>query len=663
MNSGALNNPSSGGSFTRIYRVSASKQSLVAQLRQKEQEIKLLSEITQMIGSEHNLQKVFDLVACNALQLLQVETVSIPIISADSNSYTYRAACGINADELLGAELPIEVGLCGWVLRHRRAWWRGMPETLDENERNRWEKEAGSLILVPLVGKRRFLGGIACINKLDGREFGKEDMALLTLFAGQVSIAIENAMSFEALQAARLAAEAYKEKLERLNQKLVSANRELKHLAVHDPLTGLPNRTLILDRLEQSMISARHGRHGVALIMIDLDHFKEVNDTLGHAMGDQLLIRIGDLFRSVLGDEDTIGRLGGDEFAVVIPATSKREALQVAEQLGAALKTPVLIGQTACSVGASMGIAIYPEHGEHPSALLKCADVAMYIAKRNRNDIFVYDERLDTNNPERLDLIRDLHVAIQQWEIGAAFQPKVDLQSGMIVGAEALARWVKPDHGPVSPVEFVPILEQTGLIKQFTLQMVEHAARFCRQCMQAGYRLSVAVNLSAHNLRDSKLPEQVAEIIAYHQLEGYMLTFEITESAVMTDPELTQGILTRLHGMGVQLSIDDFGTGYSSLSYLKRMPVQELKIDRSFVRDMVLDSDDAIIVRSTIDLARNLGLKTIAEGVETEETLAVLQAMRCDMVQGYLISHPLPSHEFIDFLAASDWKVQCAASA
>jgi len=641
----------------------ARKQSLATQLKRKEQEIHLLREITQVIGSEHNLQKVFELVACSAQQLLQAETVSIPIISEDRNSYIYRAASGVNAGELLGAELPISVGLCGWVLRHRRAWWRGTLESLDDNERNRWEKEAGSLILVPLVGKHRFLGGIACINKRGGSEFSEDDLVLLSLFAGQVSIAIENAMSFEQLQAARLAAEAYREKLERLNRKLVSANTELNHLAVHDPLTGLPNRTLILDRLQQSMISARHGRQGVALIMIDLDHFKAVNDTLGHATGDQLLVRIGSLFRSVLREEDTIGRLGGDEFAVVIPATGKREALQAAEKLSAALKAPVLIGQTACSVGASMGISIYPDHGELPSALLKCADVAMYIAKRNRNDIFVYDEKLDINHPERLDLIRDLHVAIQQREIGAAFQPKVDLRSGTVVGAEALARWINPDHGAVSPVDFIPILEQTGLIRQFTLQMVEHAARFCGQCVQAGYRLTVAVNLSAHDLRDHKLPEQIGEILLRHGLDGELLTFEITESAVMTDPEQSREILDRLHAMGVQLSIDDFGTGYSSLSYLKRMPVQKLKIDRSFVRDMTRDSDDAIIVRSTIDLAHNLGLETIAEGVETEETLAVLQGMRCDMVQGYLISHPLPAQEFLDYLAACDWKVKRAATA
>ncbi|MGD2112233.1 MAG: EAL domain-containing protein [Gammaproteobacteria bacterium] len=643
--------------------MAASEQSLAAQLRRRQQEIHLLSEITQMICSEHHLQRVFDLVASSALQLLQVETVSIPILSEDRRSYTYRAACGVNAGELLGAELPIEVGLCGWVLRHRRAWWRGAPEMLDANERNQWEKEAGSVILVPLIGKQRFLGGIACINRLDGREFGAEDMELLSLFAGQVSIAIENAMSFEELQAARLAAEAYREKLERLNQRLIAANRELKHLAVHDPLTGLPNRTLIMDRLQQSMITARQGAQDVALIMIDLDHFKEVNDSLGHATGDQLLIRIGGLFRGVLREEDTIGRLGGDEFAVVIPAAGKHEALAVAGKLGATLKTPVLVGKTVCSVGASMGIAICPEHGEHPSVLLKCADVAMYIAKRNRNDIAVYDEALDTNHPERLDLISDLRVAIQQRIISAAFQPKLDIQSGMIVGAEALARWERPQHGPVSPVEFVPILEQTGLIKPFTLQIVEHAVRFCRQCVQAGYELSVAVNLSVHNLRDPRLPELVGEILSRHGLDARLLTLEITESAVMTDPEQCQAILTRLHGMGVSLSIDDFGTGYSSLSYLKRMPVQKLKIDRSFVRDMVRDSDDAIIVRSTIDLAHNLGLKTIAEGVETEETLAVLQAMHCDMVQGYLISRPLAAQEFLDFLKAGDWRVQCAATA
>lgn len=642
--------------------MAASIKTLTARLERKQQEISLLREITQVIGSEHNLQNVFDLVASSACKLLQAETVTIPIISDDRDSYTYRAAYGNNADELLGAELPISVGLCGWVLRHRRPWWRGTLETLDENERNHWEKEAGSLILVPLVGKRRFLGGIACINKQGDREFTKADLELLTLFAGQVSIAIENAMSFEELQAARLDAEAYKAKLERLNQKLVLANRELKHLAVHDPLTGLPNRTLILDRLQQSMISARHARQCVALIMIDLDHFKEVNDTLGHTIGDQLLIRIGSLFRNVLREEDTIGRLGGDEFAVVMPVAGKHDALQVAEKLGATLKAPVIIGHTACSVGASMGISIYPEHGGHPSELLKCADVAMYIAKRNRNDIFVYEEKLNTYNPGRLDLIRDLHIAIERQEIGVAFQPKLDLRSGTIVGAEALARWTNPRRGVVSPVDFIPILEQTGLIKQFTLQVVEHAVRFCKQCVQAGYRLSVAVNLSAHNLRDSRLPEQIAEILSQHRLDVRLLTLEITESAVMTDPEKSYKILSSLHSMGVQLSIDDFGTGYSSLSYLKRMPVQKLKIDRSFVSDMTHDSDDAIIVRSTIDLAHNLGLETIAEGVEDEETLAVLQDMRCDMAQGYLISHSLPAQEFLDFLAGCDWKVERSAT-
>lgn len=640
-----------------------SKEFLTAQLRRKEHEIRLLSEITHVIGSEHNLQAVFNLVARSARDLLRVETVSIPILSEDQANYTYRAVCGANAGELLGAELPIEVGLCGWVIRNRCAWWQGMPDTLDEHERNRWEKEAGSVILVPLVGKNRFLGGIACTNKLDGSEFGAEDMELLTLFAGQVSIAIENAMSFEELQAARLAAEAYREKLERLNQKLLEANRELKHLAVHDPLTGLPNRTLVMDRLQQALIGARHGGQGVALVMIDLDHFKEVNDSLGHATGDQLLVRIGSLFRDVLREEDTIGRLGGDEFAVVIPGADRRQALAVAERLGATLKSPLNIGQTACSVGASMGISLCPEHGDHPVTLLKYADIAMYIAKRNRNDVFVYDEAMDIHCPDRLDLISDLHVAIQQWEIGAVFQPKVDLQTGMIVGAETLARWTRPGLGPVSPVDFIPILEQTGLIKTFTLQMVEHAVRFCRECAQAGYRLTVAVNLSAHNLRDPRLPEQVAEILDYHGLDARMLTLEITESAVMMDPEQSHAILARLNGMGIQLSIDDFGTGYSSLSYLKRMPVQKLKIDRSFVRDMVQDSDDAIIVRSTIDLAHNLGLKTIAEGVETLETLAVLQAMRCDMVQGYLVSRPLPPQEFLAFLEAGDWKVPAIACA
>jgi len=628
---------------------------LERQLHQREAEIAMLREISTVIGGETNLQKVFDLVAERARDLIEAETVTIPILTPDQSSYTYRAASGENAEELINANLPIEIGICGWVLRHRKAWWRGVLDLLSQNERNQWEKEAGTIILVPLVGKRQFLGGIAGINKVGGGEFDKRDLDLLTLFASQVGIAIENVMFLEELNRARQRAEAFKEKLEATNQQLSRTNEELQHLAVHDPLTGLPNRTLILDRVQQSILSAKRNHHCMALIMIDLDHFKEVNDTLGHTIGDQLLINIGKRFQSTLREPDTLGRLGGDEFAVVLPEASQDDALLVARKLQSALQEPVKADHSSFSIGASLGIAMYPQHGTDPSSLLKGADVAMYIAKRNRDELAVYDPEQDTYKPDRLELLRDLRSAIQEGAISAAYQPKLDLRSGALVGVEALARWVHPEKGNIPPYEFIPILEQTGLIRPFSLHMLELAARFARRCRDRGFELSVAVNLSVYNLRDERLAEQVADILRRHDLNQRLLSLEITESAIMNDPEHSLGILTDLEAMGVRMSIDDFGTGYSSLSYLKRLPVAELKIDRSFVHELNSDSDSAMIVRSTIDLAHNLGLSTVAEGVETAEILETLQGMQCDMAQGYLISRPLPEQEFLDFLESSPW--------
>jgi EAL domain-containing protein (putative c-di-GMP-specific phosphodiesterase class I) len=310
-----------------------------------------------------------------------------------------------------------------------------------------------------------------------------------------------------------------------------------------------------------------------------------------------------------------------------------------------------------------MGVALYPEHGSDPSTLLKCADVAMYVAKRNSDDYAVYDPKQDDYNPDWLALVRDLRAAIQQQDIGLAFQPKLDLSTGVITGVEALARWSHPERGVVAPYEFIPLLEQTGLIKAFTLQVIEKSLGCCKDYRDKGYRLSVAINLSMHNLRDENLPAQIAEILGRFGLSEQCLMLEITESAIMHDPERSLDILTELDRMGVGLSVDDFGTGYSSLSYLKRLPVQQLKIDRSFVSDMIDDQDDAMIVRSTIDLAHNLGLNTVAEGVETEETLEALRAMGCDLAQGYLISRPLSHYDLLSYLTAGEWSVESDSTA
>jgi diguanylate cyclase (GGDEF)-like protein len=630
---------------------------LAEQLQQRETEIRMLREVTELVGGDYDLQTVFDRVAASARDLIEADTVTIAILSADQTSYTYRAAVGKNAEELLNADLPIELGICGWVLRHRQPWWRDTLDLLNPQERNRWEQEAGSVILVPLSGRRQFLGGIAGINKRTGDEFDRRDFELLTMFAGQVSVAIENAMVVDELNAARERAENYREKLEAVNARLKRTNTDLQRLAVQDPLTSLPNRTLITDRLQQAMREARRNEQQMALIMIDLDHFKEVNDTLGHGVGDSLLIGVGRSLGGVLREPDTLGRLGGDEFAIVLPDTDRESARTVAEKLQAALREPIRINHNSFSIAASMGIALYPEHGQTASALMKCADVAMYLAKRNRDDFAVYDPLDDQYKPDRLELLQDLRGAIQQEAMGIAFQPKLDLRSNIITGMEALARWTHPQRGVVPPYEFIPVLEHTGLIKPFTLQILEKAVQFCKHCLTRGYQLSVAVNLSAHNLRDDKLPEQIEQILARHHIDRRFLTLEITESAIMHEPERSLDILNALDQMGVHLSIDDFGTGYSSLSYLKRLPVKQLKIDRSFVGDMIGEGDDAMIVRSTIDLAHNLGLSTVAEGVESEEILEQLLDMGCDLAQGYLISRPLSSDDLLSYLDSGEWLV------
>ncbi len=630
---------------------------LEVRLQQKEADIAMLSEIAAVIGSEYSLEKVFELVAERAGDLIQAETITIPVLSPDGTEYTYRAAVGAHADELKNSCIPIEVGVCGWVLRHRKAWWRGVLNELDEQERNRWEQDAGSLILVPLIGKRQFLGGIAGINKRGGGEFDLRDLDLLGLFAGQVSIAIENAMFFEELNAAREAAEAFRARLEESNERLSRANEELQHLVVHDPLTQLPNRTLIADRLQQGILGAQRNRHTSALIMVDLDHFKEVNDTLGHAVGDALLINVGKRFLNILRAPDTLGRLGGDEFAIVLPKATQEEAIIVARKLQGTLQKPVSVEQNSFSISASMGIAMYPEHGADPSTLLKSADVAMYVAKSNRDELAVYNPADDKHNPDRLELLRDLRTAIREQQIGLAFQPTLDLRSGTLVGIEALARWTHPTRGPVAPSEFIPALEQTGLIKPFTLQVLEQAIRACKRCQEQGFDLSVSVNVSVHNLRDNYLEQQIDDLLDQYEFDAGKLVLEITESAIMQDPEYSLGILGALNAMGVRLSIDDFGTGYSSLSYLKRLPVQQLKIDQSFVSHMLGDNDDAMIVRSTIDLAHNLGLHTVAEGVETRSVLEALQKMHCDIAQGYFISHPLPIDDLLKCLENGDWQV------
>ena len=643
-------------------------QLLERQLHDSETENVMLREIGAVVNNELNLEKVFQLVAEHAQQLIHAETLLIPILDEARRTYTYRTGCGKNTDEVIGEEMPMDYGVCGWVWRNKRPWWRGMLSELSQDDNNRWGKEAGTLIMVPLIGRRHFLGGLTGINKIGGGDFNKRDLDLLTLFARQVGAVIENAVIVEELEAAKKKAESFQRDLTHLNYdlecraqertaELAKLNKKLERMALYDPLTGLPNRSLIQDRLQQGLYVAQRDKRPLAIIMIDLDRFKEVNDTLGHNIGDELLKHVSERISNTLRRSDTNGRLGGDEFAVILPNTDMDGSLITADKILRELEPAFEIEGHTFSIAASLGIALYPEHGKDRDMLLKCADVAMYIAKRANDGYFVYDPKEDKHTTEHLALMGELRAAISNNELELYYQPKIDLEGGYIVGVEALARWHRPEKGFVPPDVFIPVLEQTGLIKPFTKWVLSTALGQCHEWNMTGLDLTMAVNLSMHNLRDPNLPGQLSELLKKWNIKEGALILEITESAVMSNPESVIGILAELKSLGVRFSIDDFGTGHSSLSYLKKLPVSELKIDRSFVMEMNRGKDDAMIVNSTVELAHNLGLRVVAEGVESDDILNSLIALNSDMAQGYYISRPIPPDKLHAFLKTSKWKL------
>jgi len=423
------------------------------------------------------------------------------------------------------------------------------------------------------------------------------------------------------------------------------------HQALHDALTGLPNRTMLRDRTDQAIHQADRELVPAALLLLDLERFKEVNDTLGHHYGDQLLVQVGERLLAALRQVDTVARLGGDEFAVLLPRIETGEgAVAVARKLQATLAQPFLLEGLALDVEASIGVALYPDHGADPDELLQHADIAMYVAKETHAGFVLFDPTLDQHSPGRLALLGELRRAIDQQQLVLHYQPKVDAHTGQLLGVEALVRWQHPDHGLIPPNDFIPLAERTGLITPLTHYVLDAALRQCQQWRQAGHELAVAVNISARRLLDLEFPDEVAGLLARWEVPARLLVVEITESTIMADPARALEILSRLNTMGVQLSIDDFGTGYSSMAYLKSLPVHELKVDRSFVTHMSSDNRDAVIVRSTIDLGRNLGLRVVAEGVEDQTTLQELDVLGCDAIQGYHISRPVPPDDLIHWL-------------
>jgi diguanylate cyclase (GGDEF)-like protein len=441
---------------------------------------------------------------------------------------------------------------------------------------------------------------------------------------------------------------------EHMLEGIAAREAEILHLAYRDALSGLPNRALFNVRLGEAVAAHRRGGAGVAVLVMDLDRFKYINDTLGHGAGDLVLREVATWLGGVVRDGDTVARLGGDEFAVLAAGGLER-AQTLARMIQAVLEQPIDIDGQAVDVGCSIGIALCPAHGDEPSVLLRCADIAMYAAKREKSGFAVYEVRFDLHRAEHLSLLGDLRRAITGNELRLHYQPKVDLASGQLIGVEALVRWEHAQRGLVPPAEFVPFAEQTGAIKQVTRWVMEEALRQCGTWYASGLAISVSVNVSTRDLLDRDLPQFVDEAIRRHEVPAELLTVEVTESSLVEDPQRAQQTIARLKQRGVRLSIDDYGTGYSSLANIQRLQFDELKVDRSFVTHMASQDKDAAIVRSTVELGHNLGLVVVAEGVEDAEVIGLLREFGCDLAQGYGVSRPLPWAQLKTWIASSNW--------
>ena len=416
---------------------------------------------------------------------------------------------------------------------------------------------------------------------------------------------------------------------------------QLHYDAHHDALTQLPNRLGFADGID--LVTSKRG----ALFVLDLDRFKEINDTLGHPTGDRALEIIAQRLRRVVSEEAVLARLGGDEFAVFDPACGDpARATELAERLSRAIEEAISFEDLSLQVGASIGIALCPAHGDTLTLLMQHADAAMYNAKRNQLGWQFYRHEDDKNDPRRLELVSSLRRAIQARELDVWYQPKLDVATNTLIGAEALARWTHPRHGAIPPDEFIALAEGAGLMRDLTDAVLERVAADMTRWGSVGESLPVAVNLSTRNLLDETLVERVQSLLEMGGIEPRLLSFEITETAIMLDKDRVVGLLEKLRALGIRISIDDFGTGYSSLTYLRDLPVDELKIDRSFVTYVDLDAHNEVIVRSTINLGHSLGLSIVAEGIEREEEMQVLRGLGCDSAQGYLIARPLPRQKF-----------------
>jgi diguanylate cyclase (GGDEF)-like protein len=590
-------------------------------ITRRHEDLELLYDFTRDIGGVVHVDAVSVRLLQRARALLRADHAELVLENLDDAGSSIRL--------LLDVEDTVERLADGLVMRDlRHALLQGasvtIPRTTKDPQQRAFLEQAGlkDAVLVRLTSDASVTGTVLVGDRLgDVSTFTAEDVRLLETLANHASVALANG---------------------RLVDRLTLQAAEREHEALHDGLTGLPNRTLF--QRELATVIAPHGSKAAVLLM-DLNNFKDVNDTLGHEAGDLLLHDIGGRLERTLEGTGFVARLGGDEFAVLLPGVGGALAAKsVANELLAVLEQQTTIEGVRVDIGASVGITLCPAHGSEATTLLRRADVAMYAAKGKHSPIEVYDAGRDFHSPERLALVGELRSTLDRGQVGVVYQPKADLRTGRVQGVEALARWDHAQRGFIAPEEFVAVAERSGLIQALTSHVLRTALGQCRVWRLSGLPMNVSVNISARSL-SAELPGEISRILAETGVAAHALTLEITESSIMADPEHTSGVLEELSAMGVRLAIDDFGTGYSSLTYLKRLPVDEIKIDKSFVLGMSRDENDAAIVRSTVDLGRNLGLRVVAEGIEDSDTWTTLATLGCDMAQGYYYSPPLSTDE------------------
>ena len=597
-----------------------------ASLADRHLNMERLYRFSQAVSGSTEIDQVMTSVLGEAKELLRSDRASAAFIAPDGGLMA-RVRLGVSG-RIERSEEP-STPEDDWVIQH--VVEGGQPLLMPRNTRDpvvrRWlaSYDMREAVAVPLTGGTGIVGVLVVADRQgDVRTFEKNDVLLLETVANHASVALRNG-------------------------ELIG---QLRHEALHDALTGLPNRTSLQRRLGAALDDVTAGRTtGAAVMILDLDDFKEVNDTLGHQQGDLLLVEIASRLAAAVGTAGTVARLGGDEFAILVPDTGDEDqVLRVGRRVLRALEQPVSLDGLEVEVGGSMGVALAPAHADDPAALLKRADMAMYDAKTSTRGLRVYEQELDTNNPRRLTLVSELRSALQNGQIQVHVQPQGRLSDGQVVRVEALARWHHPELGNVSPDEFIPVAERSGLIGPLTTYVLDSALAACAHWRATGHDIGVAVNLSARSLQDADLVDEVDRLLRRHGVPAHRLTLEVTEGSVMADPARAVALLHRLRDLGVRLSVDDFGTGYSSLSYLKRLPVQEVKIDRSFVTPLREGGEDVAIVRAIVDLGRHLGLEVVAEGIEDTVTWNLLASMGCDLGQGWHLSRPMPAADLLPWL-------------